>query len=120
MGYQIILSINLRRNGNISNIKSIVTDYAKNNNCEMIFENIEIAGRRSIIHKNLFILTVVFPEDEKYIIQFIKNIKQIKSLSIESIAYDNCIFRMLYSRKKKILKSNILSLQDKTIINALK
>ena len=85
----------------------------------MFFEDIEISGRRSIIHKNISVITILFPEDTKYIIQFIKKIKLIKKISIETIAYDNCIFRIIYSKKKKLNQKNITK-DDTAIIQLLK
>ena len=119
MGYHIELSLNLRQCSNRTYIKETVIDYAKKNNCEMVFEDIEISGRRSVIHKNISVITILFPEDTKYIIQFIKKIKLIKEISIETIAYDNCIFRVIYSKKKMSNKKNITK-DDVAIIQSLK
>ena len=120
MGYRIELSINLRHTGNITYEKERIIDYAEKNNYEMCFENIEISGRRKVVYKNISVITLLFPEDEKYIINFIKKIKCIKTITIETVSYDNCIFRLLYSRKQKKLDLKNLSSQDKAVALCLK
>jgi len=120
MGYRIELSINLRHSGNILYEKERIINYAEKNNYEMYFENIEISGRRKVVYKNISVITLLFPEDEKYIINFINKIKNIKTITIETVSYDNCIFHLLYSKKGKKIDLHKLSSQDKAVALCLK
>ena len=42
----------------------------------------------------------MFEENEENVSKFIKNIKNNKDIKIESISYDNCIFKMMYASKR--------------------
>ena len=119
MGYRIELFLNYKNTRNNISHKENIIKNALNNDVIRYFSTIEISGRRNTIHKNFSILTLIFPEDEKNIINFIKYIKSIKKNIIETISYDNCIFRMIYSKKKKI-NTELLNETDKKILNSLK
>ena len=117
MGYYIELSIPSHKYS--KELKNKIVNYAHKNNYERYFENIEISGQRNIIYKNIYILTFIFPDDIKYIIHFIKYIKSIKNSTINTIAYDNCIFRVIYSKKKNAVVPKNLNSDESKIIKIL-
>jgi len=113
MGYQIEIYLDNRHYKPF--VIQNITDIALKNNCERLYQNYEISGIRHTIHKNRYIMTFVFPDNEKYIINFIKFIKKNPNANIYTVGYDNCIFRMLYPKKSKKITKN-----DQYILNALK
>jgi hypothetical protein len=56
-------------------------------------------GKNRTIFRNHYVMTYLF-EDENEIAKFIKQIKLMKHIYIESISYDNCVFKMMYASKK--------------------
>ena len=61
------------------------------------------------------IMSFLFPDDIKHIIKFIRFIKKNDRLNINTIAYDNCVFRQIYPNKSKNLTND-----DKNILKSLK
>ena len=98
MGYEI--EIILDNKNKKYNLEQNIIDQAVKNNCERYYTNYEISGIRGHIHKNKFILTFIFPEEQIYLIRFIEYIKNLNRVSIETISYDNCVFHILYPPKK--------------------
>ena len=45
-------------------------------------------------------MSFIFEDDEENVAKFIENIKKIRYVNIESIGYDNCIFKLMYASKK--------------------
>ena len=45
-------------------------------------------------------MTFLFGDHEENVGKFIENIKKIRYVNIESIGYDNCIFKLMYASKK--------------------
>ena len=83
--------------------------------CERFYGNYEISGIRKTIHTNRYIMSFLFPDDIKHIIKFIRFIKKNDRLNINTIAYDNCVFRQIYPNKSKNLTND-----DKNILKSLK
>jgi hypothetical protein len=98
MGYEIVI--------NLDKTNQDIIDTALKNNCERYYENYEISGIRRTIHKKKYILTLIFPDEQKYLIKFIEYIKKIKRATIETISYDNCVFHILYPLKKCKISEN--------------
>ena len=113
MGYQIEIYLD-NRHYKPYLIQNIM-DNAAENNCERGWNNYEISGIRHTTHKNRYVMTFIFPDNEKYIIKFINFIKKTPQANIYTIGYDNCVFRMLYPKKSKNLVES-----DQHILNALK
>ena len=113
MGY--LIEIYLDKRHKHGNIENQIIKYAIAQECERFYENHEISGIRKTIHVNRYIMSFLFPDDTKYIIKFIRFIKKNYRLNINTIAYDNCIFRQLYPNKSKNLTND-----DKNILKLLK
>ena len=135
MGYQIELSLDIKKTGNITQYKQLFVKEALINGCEIYFFNYEFMGQNRRIYRNHYILTFIFKENEGLIANFIRFVKKYKRyVYIESIFYDNCVIKIMYAspRYLKIMekdmakdyiekrKSNNLFKNDSVIIKALK
>ena len=113
MGY--LIEIYLDKRHGQGNIENQIIANAEKNQYERFHTNYEISGIRNTIHKNRYIMSFSFPDNTKHIINFIKFIKKNPIIHIDTIAYDNCIFRLLYPKiSKKITKD------DQNILKFLK
>ena len=45
-------------------------------------------------------MTYLFEDNEIEVAKFIKKVKLMKHINIESISYDNCVLKMMYASKK--------------------
>jgi len=130
MGYNIEISINILKETKISEKEFYIKDIAKSNFCDNIFLLNEVDGTNKIpVYKCIYI--VEFNDDKfDFIIQFIKQIKKIKSLNIECV-FNNSKNYLIYASsfylqninvdiskkyKKYKLENNFLQ-NDKTIID---
>jgi hypothetical protein len=116
MGYEIEIYLDKRQQK--FNIDYEIIKNAEKNNCERYHTDYEVAGIRHTIHKNNFIMTFVFPDDEIHIIRFIQFIKKKPKVHIDTISYNNCIFRIIYPKRR--VKNEIKKISDQRILNALR
>ena len=135
MGFLVELSLDIKKTGNVSHYKNILVEEALKNKCEIYFFNYEFIGKNRKIFKNHFILTFIFEENEELIANFIRFVKKNKrTVKIESIIYENCIYELMYASSKYLnmmdkqkakdyiekRKSNNLFKQDSIIIKTLR
>ena len=113
MGY--LIEIYLDKRHKQGNIENETVENAFLHECERVYGNYEISGIRKTIHTNRYIMSFLFPDDIKHIIKFIRFIKKNDRLNINTIAYDNCVFRQIYPNKSKNLTND-----DKNILKSLK
>ena len=99
MGYLIELSFNINKVSNFIQTKEIILKIAEKYNKTFSYNNHEIMGKNRTIFRNHYVMTYLF-DDENDIVKFIKQIKLMKHIYIESISYDNCVFKMMYASKK--------------------
>ena len=99
MGYLIELSFNINKVSNFIQTKEIILKIAKKYNKTFSYNNHEIMGKNRTIFRNHYVMTYLF-DDESDIVKFIKQIKLMKYIYIESISYDDCVFKMMYASKK--------------------
>lgn len=110
MGF--LIEIYLDKRHGQGNIEMQIIKNAEMNECERFHTNYEVSGIRRTIHKNRYIMSFTFPDETKHIINFIRFIKQNPRIHIDTIAYDNCVFQLLYSsQNKKSLKNIIETIQ---------
>lgn len=134
MGFLVELSLNIKKTGNISSYKKLLVEEALKNKCEIYFFNYEFMGKNRRILKNHFILTFIFEENEELVANFIRFTKKHKrSVKVESIVYENCIYKLMYASSKYLnmmdkdkakdyienRKSNNLYKQNSIIIKTL-
>ena len=114
MGY--LIEIYLDKRHGQGNIETQIIKNAEINQYEIFHTNYEISGIRNTIHKNRYIMSFTFPDETKHIINYIRFIKKNPRIHIDTIAYDNCIFRLLYSSHNKISLNKIIKkIQEKSL-----
>ena len=99
MGFLIELSFDINKVSNFIQTKDIILKMAEKYNKTFSYNNHEIMGKNRTIFRNHYVMTYLF-DDENDIVKFIKQIKLMKRIYIESISYDNCVFKMMYASKK--------------------
>ena len=97
--FLIELSFDINKVSNFIQTKDIILKMAEKYNKTFSYNNHEIMGKNRTIFRNHYVMTYLF-EDENEIAKFIKQIKLMKHIYIESISYDNCVFKMMYASKK--------------------
>ena len=136
MGFLLELSLDTKKIGNISQLKNILVTEALNNKCEIYFFNYEFMGKNRRLFRQHFILTFIFEENEELVANFIRYVKKNykRSVKIESIFFENCIYEIMYASNKYLnmmekekvkdylekRKSNNLFKQDSVIMKTLK
>ena len=136
MGFLLELSLDTKKIGNISQLKNILVTEALNNKCEIYFFNYEFMGKNRSPFRHHFILTFIFEENEELVANFVRFIKKgyKRSVKIESIFFENCIYEIMYASNKYLnmmekekvkdyiekRKSNNLFKQDSVIMKTLK
>jgi len=136
MGFLLELSLDTKKNGNISHLKNILVEEALQNKCEIYFFNYEFMGKNRKIYRHHFILTFIFEENEELVANFIRYVKKNhrRTARIESVFFENCIYEIMYASSKYLnmmqkekakdylekRKSNNLYKQDSVIIKAIK
>ena len=100
MGYLLELSINLKKNPNLSEIKTKLFKKAEECKVENYYTMFEFMGQNRQIYRNHCIITFNFTEHDELLTAFIRFSKKLKCVSIESLGYDNVIFKLMYASKK--------------------
>ena len=134
MGFRIEISFDLRKRKNMTETKNLIINYAFNNMCESYFSEHEIYGKNRKIHRNHYIMTFLFAESDKKVATFLRNIKNTTNVYIESVGYDNIIYKLMWASKKYLnmldkgiarqyltnRKNNNLFMKESVIYNAIK
>tara|TARA_B100000123_G_C25716976_1_gene422619 strand:- start:78 stop:488 length:411 start_codon:yes stop_codon:yes gene_type:complete len=100
MGYLIELSINIKKNTNISELKETVKTLAKKYNCSFMYDSYEYIVNNRYYFRNHCIITMEFPDDDANLISFINSIKKNKKVHIEMLSYENLTYSLMYASKK--------------------
>ena len=103
MGFLIELSFNINKVSNFIQTKEMILKIAEKYNKTFSYNNHEIMGKNRTIFRNHYVMTYLFEDDENDIVKFIKQIKLMKHIYIESISYDDCVFKMMYASKKYLI-----------------
>ncbi len=100
MTYQIELSVNLNKVTNLSEIKSLLINKAEECKVEDYYTMFEYFGKNRHIYRNHCILTFSFEDHMELVSEFIRFSKKMKTIHIESVSYDNAVFKLIYASKK--------------------
>lgn len=100
MGYLIELSFDIIKTKNFISLKQNIMQLAEKYGKQFLYNNHEIMGKNRTIFRNHYVITILFEENEENVSKFIKTIKKNKDINIESISYDNCIFKMMYASRR--------------------
>tara|TARA_B100000963_G_scaffold274117_1_gene242343 strand:- start:1034 stop:1444 length:411 start_codon:yes stop_codon:yes gene_type:complete len=100
MTYLIELSYNLSKNTSLNETISKLLNKAENCRLENFYKNYEYMGKNRRVIRNHCILTFMFEEHLELVSEFIRYVKKFKTVNIESVSYDNAIFKLIYASKK--------------------
>ena len=100
MGYLMELSINIKKNTNLSELKQSVKTLAEKNNCSFMYDSYEYIVNNRYYFRNHCIITMEFPDDDANLISFINSIKKNKKVHIEMLSYENIKYSLMYASKK--------------------
>ena len=100
MTYLIELSYNLSKNTSLNDTISKLLNKAECCRLENFYKNYEYMGKNRRIIRNHCILTFMFEEHLELVSEFIRFVKKIKTVNIESVSYDNAVFKLIYASKK--------------------
>jgi hypothetical protein len=127
MGLVIEISINIKKNNKINEIKSFLSDLAEEYNSESDYFIYETEGINSRIERNDCIQVVEFntPQTEfekNNILNFIKKIISDKLTKIDTIYQDNGKINMIYNslEQKRYNITNNRNIKNKPIIDIVK
>ena len=100
MSYRLEVALNLMQRGDALMLKTEIVKQAEESRCELYYQDFEFEGRKRQIVRNHLFFIFFFPEDPKYIINFLYLLKKRKYVYIESVGFDNAKFTLLYASKK--------------------
>jgi hypothetical protein len=110
MVYNVEISFNILKNKNVSELENFITLLAKDNNCSLCYSMIEMENT-SLMQRNHSIITSIFKEvNIKDLVEFIKIIKKMNGIYIESI-FNEETNQIIYASKY------YLTIMDKYISN---
>ena len=93
MGYLIDISFDFRKKNNITSTREMIINMAYEYNCITAYDTYEFQGRRHSVHRSSCVISIEFnnesEDDLKNIIQFLKSLKSIKNIHIESVFCDS-------------------------------
>jgi hypothetical protein len=100
MTYLVELSYNLSKNTNLNDTTNKLLTKAENCRLLSFYKNYEFMGKNRRVIRNHCILTFSFEEHMELVSEFIRFSKKMKTIHIESVSYDNAVFKMIYASKK--------------------
>lgn len=127
MGLVIEISIDIKKESQVTENKSFLSELAEKYNCESHYYIYETEGRNSKIERNDCIQVVEFntPEttlEKNNILNFIKKVISNKFTKLDTIYQDNGKINMIYNslEQKNINKTKDRNKNDKPIIDIVK
>ena len=100
MGFLIELSFHINKVSNFLRTKETIMGLSEKHNKIFSYNNHEIMGKNRTIFRNHYVMTFLLEENEEEVASFIREVKLIKHVNIESVSYDNCILKLMYASKK--------------------
>ena len=100
MGFFIEISFDVIKSNNFIDLKKNIIELADKSKKEFYYVNHEIMGKNRRIYRNHYVMSFLFGDNEELVADFIRNIKKLKIVNIESVGYDNCVFKLMYASKK--------------------
>ena len=100
MSYRLEVALNLKHRGDALMLKTEIVKLAEESRCELYYQDFEFQGKKRQFVRNHIFFIFFFPEDPKYIINFLYLLKKRKYVYIESVGFDNAKFTLLYASKK--------------------
>lgn len=117
MSYLIEVAISILKRKGVDTIKNILIDKANKNGCEYYYFDYELSGRNKSIEKTNIIMTFMLEQNDENMVKFIKCIKSLSGVYLETIGLDDGIYTLMYASKKylSIMNENFVKkyLKDK-------
>jgi hypothetical protein len=120
MSYQIEISVNLKKCKNLSEISNKIIEKAEQCQLMNYYKNYEHIGENRKVYRNHCIITLKFMEHDELLAEFIKYIKNMKNAKIESVGFDDFVFKLMYASKnylnimEKEFSENYINLKRKS------
>ena len=108
MSYFMEISANIKKNSDISKIKTSIINLANEHRLKNHYEEYEFIGKNRQVFRNHFVISLIFEEHDELLALFIKKIKMIKKVKIECIAFDDIVYKLMYASR------NYLNLMEKS------
>ena len=99
MTYRLEVAFKRNHTWEATQIQNKIINLAYFFGCESYYKDFEISGKGRNIKRNTAFIIFNFPEDSNYIVNFLKSIKNVRDVCIESIGFDNIKFTLLYASK---------------------
>lgn len=104
MSYRLEVAFNLKKTSGALELKRELIEIAKSYGCELSYSDFEFEGKnRRVIRNHIFII-LFFPADPKYIIKFLTFLRKDRRVYVESIGFDDLIFKLLYASRTYLNK----------------
>jgi hypothetical protein len=100
MSYRLEVALNLKHRGDALMLRREIVKQARESRCELYYQDFEFEGKKRQFVRNHLFFIFFFPEDPKYIINFLYLLKKRKCVYIESVGFDNAKFTLIYASKK--------------------
>jgi len=100
MAYKIELSLKLKQQSNITYTTDSIINTSYKHACVNHYINYEYIYKRKIVIRNSCVISLTFDDIPKEIGKFIRKIKKNRTISIESISYDDTVTELLYASKQ--------------------
>lgn len=100
MGFFIEISFDVIKSNNFIDLKKNIIASADKNKKEFFYVNHEIMGKNRRIYRNHYVMSFLFGDNEEIVADFVRDMKKLKIVNIESIGYDNCVFKLMYASRK--------------------
>ena len=100
MGYFVEISFDIIKTNNFLDIKKNIIEISEQCKKKYHYVNHEIMGKNRTTYRNHYIMSFFFNENEELVADFIRNVKKIRYVNIETIGYDNCVFKLMYASRK--------------------
>tara|TARA_Y100000389_G_C17466422_1_gene526074 strand:- start:4724 stop:5119 length:396 start_codon:yes stop_codon:yes gene_type:complete len=107
MSLIIEISFSISKLPNITQLKTILTDLAEKYNSISNYFTHEIEGHNVSIDRNDCIHIVEFSMAKEDILNYIKNVRKIKNVKIDSIYIDDNCINLIYASKKYLSTMSI-------------
>lgn len=100
MGFFIEISFDVIKSNNFIDLKKNIIELADKSKKEFFYVNHEIMGKNRRIYRNHYVMSFLFGDNEELVADFIRDVKKLKIVNIESVGYDNCVFKLMYASRK--------------------
>lgn len=100
MGYFVEISFDIIKSNNFLDIKKNIVEISNKCKKKYHYVNHEIMGKNRATYRNHYIMSFMFYENEELVADFIRNVKKIRHVNVETVGYDNCVFKLMYASRK--------------------